>query len=105
MEEESWEGAGWWGGSDGCGFRYTELRGSGGLLEVGVSGHRSQESVVKAQVQSKSRDQLRATDGGVEPECMGGLEGGQPGGRASPGASDWGGPPTLPLLTSHLLFV
>ena len=59
-----------------------ELCESGGLLEVGVSVHRSQESVVKAQVQSNSWDQLRATDGGVEPECTGGLDGGQLGGRA-----------------------
>ena len=42
IEKESLEGAGWWGGSDGCGFRYAELRGSVRLLEVGSqsAGHK-----------------------------------------------------------------
>ena len=39
--------------SDGCGFRYTELHGSGRLLEVG-SQSAGQESVVKVQVQRNS---------------------------------------------------
>lgn len=46
--------------------------------------------MVKVQVQRTSGDQPRATDGGVDPECRGGLDGAAGGGGVSPGASGWG---------------